>query len=55
MTGGQLLGWIGEQSDARSALKQIQSIGKKLGYGWQIRMWKPEMVAAVFSQVGGAT
>ncbi len=55
MTGGQLLGWIGEQPDARAALRKVQDAGKKLGYGWQVRMWKPDQVARVFGQLGGAT
>ena len=55
MTGGELLAWIGDQADARAALRRVQDAGKRLGYGWQIRMWKPEAVAQVFGQLGGAS
>ncbi len=47
MTGNQLLGWIGDQPEPRVALRRTQDAGKKLGYGWQIKAWKPAQVADV--------
>ncbi len=51
MTGGQLLDWVNGHPDKQAALKRVQSAGKRLGYGWQVKMWKPQQVADVVREM----
>ncbi len=61
MTGSQLLDWVNGHPDKQAALKRVQSTGKRLGYGWQVKTWKPQEVAdvvremAAHGRMGGKT
>jgi hypothetical protein len=43
--------WIMGQPHAKELRAAVQSVGKKLGYGWQIAGWSPAQVAEVREQL----
>ncbi len=46
-TGPELLAWTKAASNPAGALKNVQTVGRKLGFGWRVSSWKPDQVAAV--------
>lgn len=51
MSGRQLLGWIGQQPNARTMLRRVERLGRSRGYPSLILKWSADQVADVFHEL----